>query len=127
MKGTSALPSNTTVTEQPGYKSLISLAKSGKLYIKVSAFYRSSKLIQGGYDDLELLVKAFAEEVPDQLIWASDWPHTGSSANRSEENKYIPEPFRDVDNVAVLKNIRKWVSADVWEKMMIKTPGEVYQ
>ncbi|KAF2623196.1 hypothetical protein BU25DRAFT_350595 [Macroventuria anomochaeta] len=128
MKGTSALPANvTSVTEQPGYKSLLSLAKAGHVYIKVSGFYRSSKLTTGGYDDLEPLIKEFAKEVPDRLIWASDWPHTGSGANRTEANKLIPEKFRVVNDAAVLQNVRKWVGPDVWRRMMVDTPVKVYE
>jgi predicted TIM-barrel fold metal-dependent hydrolase len=69
MKGTSALPKNVSVTAQPGYKSLILPAKNGKVYIKISGFYRSSKLTTGDYDDLEPLIKALVKEVPNQLIW----------------------------------------------------------
>jgi predicted TIM-barrel fold metal-dependent hydrolase len=62
MKGLSGLPANiTSVTEQPGFKTLMSLAKSGKVFIKISAFYRSSTSTTPGYDDLEPLVKVFAE------------------------------------------------------------------
>jgi hypothetical protein len=83
MKGTTALPANVTpVTERPGYKSRLALAKAGKVYIKISAFFRFSKLTSGGYDDLERLIKKFADEVPGRLVWASDWPHT-SGQNRT--------------------------------------------
>lgn len=127
MKGTSALPSNTTITSQPGFDSLVTLARKGKVFVKISALYRSSKLTAGGYDDVEPLVKVLAEEVPEQLIWASDWPHTGSGANRTEENKNIPEKSRTVDDVAVLKNIRKWVGPSLWRKMTVETPKKLYQ
>ncbi|PVH72087.1 hypothetical protein DL98DRAFT_660250 [Cadophora sp. DSE1049] len=127
MKGLSALPKNVTdVTKQTGYKELLRLAKSGKVFIKISGFYRSSTLTSGGYDDLEPLIKAFAKTVPQQLIWGSDWPHTGSGSNRSEATKDIPEPFRDVDNVAILKNIREWVGPQVWYSMTVTTPHHLY-
>lgn len=127
MKGYSLLPQNvSSITEQPGFKSLMALAKAGKVYIKVSALYRSSKLAEGGYPDLEFLVKEFAKQVPDRLIWASDWPHTGSSANRTEANRYIPQKFQTIDDVAVLKNIREWVGLDVWRLMTVETPMKVY-
>ncbi|KAL0258967.1 hypothetical protein SLS55_006472 [Diplodia seriata] len=115
---------STDVTAQPGFSSLLDLAKRGKAFVKISALYRSSKLTEGGYDDLEQLVRAFAQEVPQQLVWGSDWPHTGS--NRSEATKYVPEPFRKVDDEAVSKNIRKWVGPEVWHQMTVVTPGEIY-
>jgi predicted TIM-barrel fold metal-dependent hydrolase len=128
MQGTSTLPVNvTSVTKQPGFKSLLALAKSGRVYIRISGFYRSSKLTTRGYDDLEPLIREFAREVPDRLIWASDWPHTGSTANRTEENKLVPDRFRVVDNAAVLQNIHKWVDPDVWRRMTVDTLKEVYE
>lgn len=127
MKGLSALPSNSTTTTQAGYDALLSLAKGGHIFIKISALYRSSKLTTGGYDDVKDLIKTFAEEVPDQLIWGSDWPHTVSGANRTEVNKYIPEPFRQVDDIAAIKNIRKWVGEQLWKKITVETAERVYK
>lgn len=65
--------------------------------------------------------------MPDQLIWGSDWPHTGSGANRTEAIKDVPEQFRVVDDAAVLENIRKWVGRDVWYKMTVTTPAKIYR
>ncbi|KAF2119608.1 hypothetical protein BDV96DRAFT_642625 [Lophiotrema nucula] len=91
---------------QPGFSTLLRLAKTGKVFIKISGFYRSSKLTSGGYDDLEPIVKKFVEEMLEQLIWGSAWPHTGSGTNRTEAKKYTPEKFRVVDDAAVLQNIK---------------------
>ncbi|GME41060.1 hypothetical protein diail_5798 [Neofusicoccum parvum] len=125
MKGLSQLPEGTKdVTAQPGFASLMALAKSGKVFVKVSALYRSSNHTTGGYDDLEPLVRYFAEEIPQQLIWGSDWPHTGS--NRTEATRYVPEPFRIIDNEAVLRNIRKWVGPRLWHEMTVVTPAKLY-
>jgi predicted TIM-barrel fold metal-dependent hydrolase len=127
MRGLSLLPTDTTdIRQQAGFTELIALAKSGKVFIKISGLYRSSKLTTGGYNDLEPLIKEFAKEVPHQLIWGSDWPHTGSGSNRSEATRDLPETFRDVDNEAVLKNIREWVGPEVWYMMTVVTPAMVY-
>jgi predicted TIM-barrel fold metal-dependent hydrolase len=125
MKGTSLLPANMSVTEQPGYASLVSLAKEGKVWIKISALYRASNLT-AGYGDVEPLVKALAKEVPQQLIWASDWPHTGG-LNRTEANRYVPEDFRVIDDGAIIENIKKWVGEKLWWRMTVETPAKVYQ
>ena len=128
MKGLSALPKNITdVSKQAGFSELMSLAQIGKVFIKISGFYRSSKLTTGGYDDLKPLIKTYAERVPQQLLWGSDWPHTGSGSNRNEATKEEPEHFRSVDNEAVLKNIREWVGPEVWYMMTVVTPGRIYK
>lgn len=125
MAGLSALPNGTAdCTAQPGFSSLLSLAKSGKVFVKVSGFYRSSELTTGGYDDLEPLIRYFAREIPQQLIWGSDWPHTGS--NRSQATRLVPEPFREVDDEAVLRNIKDWVGPELWYNMTVVTPAKLY-
>jgi len=127
MKGTSALPSGVKdVSQQPGLESLLRLAKTGKVYIKISGFYRSSHVTTDGYEDLEPLIKIFAREVPQQLIWGSDWPHTGSGAYRTKATKDIPESFREVNNAAILMNIKEWVGLAVWRKMSVETPGRLF-
>ncbi|KAF8858369.1 hypothetical protein BDZ45DRAFT_726015 [Acephala macrosclerotiorum] len=126
MKGSSTLAQGASTIEQPGFDSLIALAKGRHLIVKVSGFPRASEEEKERYPDLALVVKRLAKEVPDQLIWASDWPHTGEAKHRKGRSIEIPEPFRNIDDVAILKSLRSWVSSEVWEKMMVETPGETY-
>jgi predicted TIM-barrel fold metal-dependent hydrolase len=72
-------------------------------------------------------VKRLAKEVPGHLIWASDWPHTGEAKHRKGQSIEILEPFRDIDDVAILQSLRSWVSAEVWEKMMVGTPEKIFE
>lgn len=127
MKGRTDLPAGSSTVTQPGFNSLMRLAKSGKVFIKTSAGYRSSKLIEGGYDDLEELIKTFAREIPDQLLWGSDWPHTGSSKDRPSRGIEVIEPLRKVDNEAVLRNLRRWMGKEAWIKMMVENPRRMFK
>jgi predicted TIM-barrel fold metal-dependent hydrolase len=126
MKGSSMLAEGASVTSQPGFDGLIALASSKHLVVKVSGFPRTSELESEVYPDLEPVVKKFATEIPDQLIWASDWPHTGEAKDRKGRSLDASEPFRELDDAAILKRIRSWVSEDVWGKMMVDTPARIY-
>ncbi|KUJ12401.1 uncharacterized protein LY89DRAFT_738191 [Mollisia scopiformis] len=126
MKGSSMLLEGTPVTSQPGFNALIGLASAKHLVVKISGFPRASEKEEQAYPDLEKVVRRFAAEVPDQLIWASDWPHTGEAKDRKGRSLDIPEPFRDIDDTAILRRIRSWVSDGVWEKMMVNTPEKMY-
>jgi predicted TIM-barrel fold metal-dependent hydrolase len=60
----------------PGFRYLLSTADSGRVWVKLSAAYRSAP----GSDGLALgkaltdrLLGAFGEQ---RLVWGSDWPHT---------------------------------------------------
>ncbi|OQE87085.1 hypothetical protein PENNAL_c0020G05249 [Penicillium nalgiovense] len=73
MRGASKLPSDlqSTPTSQPGFKSLLSLAKQSHIAVKVSGLYRMSSLVSGTYSDLQPILEAFAQEIPEQLIWGT--------------------------------------------------------
>ena len=65
------------VLNQPGFRSLVQLARSSRVSIKVSGLYRASTSSEIGYEDLEPIIRTLAEQVPNWLVWASDWLHTG--------------------------------------------------
>ena len=84
--------------------------------VKISGLYRASSGTDHCYDDLEPIILALAQQVPDQLIWASDWPHTGEGANRARKghgaNLMEVEHFRVIDNEGILKKLRTWIGSD---------------
>ncbi|KAF4472993.1 transcriptional family amidohydrolase family [Fusarium albosuccineum] len=112
---------------QEGYESLVRLAEQSKVFIKISGLYRLSTQTESGHSDLEPLIRDLAARVPDSLIWASDWPHTGEGVDRLDKNLGRVEKFRHVDNRLLLANVRKWVGTEeTWNRMMIHTPNRVY-
>ena len=117
------------VLGQPGFRSLLRLAKSSRVSIKVSGLYRASTLSETGYNDLAPIIRTLAEQVPDRLVWASDWPHTGEGKDRTAENALtMVEPFRVIDNLCILKNLREWIGSDEnWHKMMVSNPETLYE
>lgn len=127
--GTSKLSSaNQDVTSQAGFDSLVNLAKYGQVFIKISALYRASTRGNAEYDDMQPLVEELAKRVPDKLVYASDWPHTGEGSDRKSRNLAHVEEFRSIDNELIVTNLRKWVqSEETWHKMTVETPSIMYQ
>lgn len=107
-----------------GFESLIKLTAKNVL-IRVSGFYRLSEQAPG-YSDLEEVVQFFASETPNKLIWASDWPHTGGGKQRMMLNPGDVEPFRVIDNHAILQNLRSWVDERTCTNMMETLPERIY-
>jgi len=69
-------PNPHTGANDPGFGYLLSVAATGRVWIKLSAAYRSA---QG--DDGIVLGTALASQLldaytPERLVWGSDWPHT---------------------------------------------------
>ncbi|KAL4923712.1 amidohydrolase 2 [Aspergillus undulatus] len=126
MLGASKLsPSFTACPEvQPGF----CLARHSKVIVKLSGLYRASNRTAACYDDTRPIIQAFAREIPDQCIWGSDWPHTGDGKCRVKSRVLsVKEPFRSIDTVRILENLRGWVGDDIWMKIMIENPERVFE
>ena len=129
MRGASKLPSDlqSTPASQPGFESLLSLAKQSHVVVKVSGLYRMSSDVPSTYSDLQPILETFAKEIPGQLIWGSDWPHTGEGGSRIERKLEVKEPFRIVDDTAILAKLHNWMGSHVYRKMLVDNPRRLYQ
>ena len=63
--------------DQPGFRQMLELGRSGQLWMKVSGIYRLEGSAQENLDfaraALPLLLDTFGQQ---RLVWGSDWPHT---------------------------------------------------
>jgi predicted TIM-barrel fold metal-dependent hydrolase len=61
--------------EQPGFKEFLKLVGDGskRCWVKLTGIYRFSTAPD--YADVKPIAQALIDEVPDQLIWGSDFPH----------------------------------------------------
>lgn len=62
--------------DDPGFRWLLSVASTGKVWVKVSAAYRTGGVARGEQLAPLLLADLLDAFGPARLIWASDWPHT---------------------------------------------------
>ncbi len=60
----------------PAPRALLELLASGRGWVKLSAPYRISRQPAPAYSDLLPLVQSLVAANPQQLLWASDWPHS---------------------------------------------------
>jgi predicted TIM-barrel fold metal-dependent hydrolase len=91
--------------DDPGLRYLLSAAKSGRLYVKLSAAYRNGANGRGEQVALAavpLLKEAFGVG---RLVWGSDWPHTlfEKDVRYAAQRKLLDEWLPDAaDRKAVL-------------------------
>ncbi|KAI0177060.1 hypothetical protein BJ166DRAFT_585196 [Pestalotiopsis sp. NC0098] len=112
-------------SSQPGFEPIMSLVRTGKLFVKLSAPYRVSEL-KPDYSDLKFLVRAFVDANSNQILWGSDWPHTPRMKVRTQEEAMTETPFMDVDDEAWLQSLRSWLSDEEWDKVMVQNPGRLF-
>lgn len=115
--------------EQPGFAVLLDLLRAGKVYVKLSAPYRASRA--ESYAELDAIGRALIDTAPGQLVWASDWPHTGGGSTGSNERAGrgldAVEPFRRTDVPAALAQLSAWCGSDaLWQRILVETPSRLY-
>ena len=61
--------------EQPGFREFLRLAGDGskRCWVKLTGIYRFSTVTD--FADVKPIAQALMDQVPDQLIWGSDFPH----------------------------------------------------
>lgn len=64
----------TTLGATPGFEGLLALAREGKAWIKMTAPYRLTPEAYP-YPSVVPAAQRLLEEVPQRLMWGSDWPH----------------------------------------------------
>lgn len=101
------------------------LLDSGRVFLKLSAFYRASAAAPD-HGDLDPLVGELLRHHPDQLVWGSDWPHTGGGGHGPRDPAMV-EPFRQVDLSASLRALQRWCGdAAQLRKVLVDTPQALY-
>ncbi|WP_341520132.1 amidohydrolase family protein [Pseudomonas sp. G.S.17] len=99
--------------DHAGFKSLLSLLDSGKVWVKVSAPYETSKSGPPHYEDVSVLARTLVQAFPERCLWASNWPHPGRS----------PAP----DDMAMLDLLSEWALDDhVRRRILVDNPARLY-
>jgi predicted TIM-barrel fold metal-dependent hydrolase len=109
-------------TAQPGFEQFLTLLRSGKVYVKISAPYRISQ--QPHYPDVAPIARAMIAANPDRIVWGTDWPHPGAA----KRDPAVIEPFRPEDNGAALNRLAEWTQnrAEL-QKILVDNPARLYQ
>ncbi|CAD6560857.1 4-sulfomuconolactone hydrolase [Paraburkholderia sabiae] len=93
--------------EQFGMSALIGMMQSKKVFVKLSGPYQIS-LLKPGYADTARIGQTLVEAAPDQVIWGSDWPHTGGSERPADAKPTDIEPFRSEDEGRNFTLVKSW-------------------
>jgi len=109
----------------PATDSLRRLLETGKIWLKLSAPYRTS----GSDSDFEAagnLARVLVSANPERLLWGSDWPHTPPHSLLADRDG-TPAPFRRVDTAALLDAFAEWIPNEADRtRILVDNPARLY-
>ncbi|MBA16356.1 MAG: 2-pyrone-4,6-dicarboxylate hydrolase [Sphingomonas sp.] len=79
-------------------KMLRRLLATGNVYVKLSGPYLSSRSGAPEFDDVDMLARTLAADVPERVVWGSDWPHPVAA------QQHIP-----VDGARLFDQLTRWI------------------
>ena len=111
--------------DQPGFKSLLDLVRSGSAYVKISGAYRSSSNAPN-YPDVAPFAKALVAANPQRILWGTDWPHPDSAIVAGRKNTDLA-PLLQIDDGALCNQLAVWApDAAVRGRILVSNPAELY-
>jgi D-galactarolactone isomerase len=99
--------------DHPGMKSLLRLLDSGKVWVKASAPYETSRMAAPSYPDVAASAQRLISAAPDRIVWASNWPHGAQ--------KHKPD---DADLLDLLLTLAS--SSDLQRRILVENPTRLY-
>lgn len=104
---------------------LADLMRSGNVVVKASAPYKLEPA-DARFTAAMSLTRTLFDAAPTQLVWGSDWPHTGGGVGR-RKNPFAVEPFRWVDDAQVVAEVSGWIASDeARHQLFVANPQRLY-
>jgi predicted TIM-barrel fold metal-dependent hydrolase len=109
---------------QEGYAELMALLAEKKVYVKLSGLYRFPQT-----PDIENYIREILRIAPTQVVWASDWPHSGSVENNPGGDRTKVQEYRKVDIPGFVINCKTWCGGDeeLIKKIFVDNPRKLWQ
>ena len=101
-------------TDDPGFRALLDLVRSGRAWVKLTGPYRLTRTALP-YVDVDAMAAALRELWPDRLLWGSDWPHVMLRGA-------MPNDAQLVDLLA------RWLPSDALQRqVLVDNPRHLYR
>lgn len=112
--------------DQPGFKDLLDLLRSGKAYVKISGAYRSSTEAPT-YSDITPIAKALIAANDERIVWGTDWPHPNSSPPKDRPVGEVT-PLFQIDDGLLMNQLATWApDSRTRRKILVDNPEDLYK
>lgn len=97
----------------PAFEALLRLLDTGRVWVKLSAMYETSRSGAPAYRDVGVLAQALVQRYPERCLWASNWPHPGQTQRP--------------DDRALLALLDSWCPTQaVRDQILVHNPAKLY-
>ena len=101
-------------TNHPAFKALLDLVGTGRVWVKLSAPYETSKEGPPHYMDVGRLARGLIAAAPERMLWATNWPHPSAQD-------------RPPDDAGLLDLLVHWAQGEgVARRIFADNPAELY-
>lgn len=100
--------------DNPGFRGLLTLAESGRCWVKLTGAYRVTAK-EFPYADVDPFAKALITRAPHRLLWGSDWPHVMMKKTMPDDGPLADILACHVPDQALRKRI------------LVDNPAQLYQ
>ena len=109
---------------QSGYTQFMDLLSKKQIWVKLSGIYRFSEL-----PELDSYILEILRIAPTQVVWASDWPHTGGVAANPQGDRQAVQEYREYDVPAFIAQCKEWCTKDeaLIQKIFVDNPRRLWQ
>jgi predicted TIM-barrel fold metal-dependent hydrolase len=108
-----------------GYHAMISLAASGRIYVKLSGRYRFAD--GPSVPEVAQFARELIDTAPDRMLWGTDWPHTAHGRPGAPPKRLEEVPFQDVDDRLALRELKSWAgTARRVQQILVENPARLY-
>lgn len=102
-------------TDGPEIAAVRRLIDRGNCWFKFAGVYESSRSGPPDYADVAAIARALADEVPERILWGSNWPH-----NLAKTTADYP------DDAALLDTVVGWIPEQERERVLVENPVALF-
>jgi predicted TIM-barrel fold metal-dependent hydrolase len=105
-------------------QAMLSLVRSGKAYVKLSAPYRIQSSQRPDLNAVAPIAARFLQANPERILWGSDWPHTNREPGKAAHQI---SAYRHIEHTTLLEGIHAWLpTAALRTQVLVDNPARLY-
>ncbi len=113
--------------DSPEFSSLLDLLGEGRCWVKMAGADRISRGDVTGFSDALPKMRALIAANLDNLVWGTDWPHTGKHGHTEGKSPPLIE-YRNIETSQLLELLAEACgSTEYLERILVRNPMRLYE